>query len=220
MGRQYDVMEVTLPSQRNLTAKVLVMLNGYTTSAVIDSAAMVTLIQRDLFSVIFQPREFGPVCVPTGIGEEPMHGQLVHNFPIKVGSQTFLHTVCVASIKDKCLLGLDFLTATGCKLDLVKNYLKVSGERVPVKLEKSPVLEKYRVNVSKRMAIPPHTVGYINASLEEPMDCPFIFEPAPTDKVLLSHVVGSSQTKSLTIEVVNDSNCFVTFKKGQISWTC
>ena len=94
-------------------------------------------------------------------------------------SQTFLHTVCVAPIKDKCLLGLDFLTATGCKLDLVKNCLKVSGERVPVKLEKSPVLQISRVNVSKRMVIPPHTVGYMNASLEEPMDCPFIFEPAP-----------------------------------------
>ena len=68
----------------------------------------------------------------TGIGEEPVHSQLVHNFPINVGTQTFLHTVCVAPIKDKCLLGLDFLTATGCKLDLGKNCLKIAWEKVPV----------------------------------------------------------------------------------------
>ena len=215
MGRQCDVMEVTLPTQRNLTAKVSILLKGHSTEAVVDSVAMVTLVQRELFSKIFEPRDFGPVCVLTGIGENPMHGQLVHNFPINVGSQTFLHTVCVASIKDECLLGLDFLTATGCKLDLVKNCLKVSGERVPVHIEKSPVLQISGVNVSKHTVIPPNTVGYIDVCLEEPMDCPFIFEPAPSDRVLLSHLRGDSQTKSMTVEVVNDSNSYMTFKKGK-----
>ena len=70
---------------------------------------MVTLVQENLFSKIFRPRNFGPMCVLTGIGEEPVHGQLVHNFPINIGTQTFLHTVCVAPIKDTCLLGLDSL---------------------------------------------------------------------------------------------------------------
>ena len=124
MSRHHNVLEVNLPSHRNLTATVVTLLNGHTTEAVIDSAAMVTLVQESLFSKTFRPKDFGPVCVLTGIGEEPVHGQLVHNFPINVGSQTFLHTVCVAPIKDKCLLGLDFLTATGCKLDLAKNVLK------------------------------------------------------------------------------------------------
>ena len=114
------MLEVTLPSHRNLTATVVTLLNGHRTEAIIDSSAMVTLVQRDLFSRVFQPGDMGPSCVLTGIGEEPVHGQLVYNFPINVGTQTFLHTVCVAPIKDKCLLGLDFLKATGCKLDLEK----------------------------------------------------------------------------------------------------
>ena len=138
MSRHHNVLEVNLPSHRNLTATVVTLLNGHTTESVIDSATMVTLVQESLFSRIFCPKDFGPVCVLTGIGEESVHGQLVHNFPFSVGSQTFLHTVCVAPIKDKCLIGLDFLTATGRKLDLAKNVLKISGERVPVIIEKSP----------------------------------------------------------------------------------
>ena len=214
-SRRHDVLEVNLPSHRNLTAKVSTLLNGHTTDAVIDSAAMVTLVQENLFSKIFRPRNFGPMCVLTGIGEEPVHGQLVHDFPINIGTQTFLHTVCVAPIKDTCLLGLDFLTATGSKLDLAKNFLKIGGEKVPVQIERSPVLKISKVNVTKRTVIPPNTVGYINVHLDEPMDCPFIFEPSPSDKVLLSHVVGDSQTVSMTVEVVNDSNSYVTFRKGK-----
>ena len=87
MGRQYDVLEVTLPSHRNLPATVITMLNRHTTEAVIDSAAMVTLVQKDLFSKIFKSKDLGPICVLTGIGEEPVHGQRVHNFPINIGTQ-------------------------------------------------------------------------------------------------------------------------------------
>ena len=145
-----------------------------------------------------------------------MHGQLVYNFPINVGTQTFLHIVCVALIKDKCLLWLDFLKATGCILDLEKNYLKISGERVPVHIEKSPVLQISQVKVSRRTVIPPNTVGYVDVCLDDPIDCSFIFEPSPLDKVLLSHVYGNSQTSSMTVEVINDSSSYVTFKKGKL----
>ena len=139
----------------------------------------------------------------------------MHNFPITVGSQTFLHTVCIAPIKDSCLLGLDFLTATGCKLDLAGNHLYIDGERVPVHIKKSPVLQISKVTVTKRTVIPPNTDGYLKVSLGEPMNCPYIFEPAPTDKALLSHVLGEPHVNAFTVEVVNDSNKFMNFKKGK-----
>ena len=43
LGRSCDVMEVTLPSERDLTVSVEVLLNGYPMESVVDSAAMVTL---------------------------------------------------------------------------------------------------------------------------------------------------------------------------------
>ena len=81
--------------------------------------------------------------------------------------------------------------------------------------KKSPVLQISQVKVTKRTVIPPNTVGYINVCLEDLIDCPFIFETSPSDKALLSHVYGNSQTTSITVEVINDSNSYVTFKKGK-----
>ena len=60
----------------------------------------------------------GPVCVLTGIDADSVNGRIVNNVPITVGTQTFLHTVCVAPVRDTCLLGLDFMTATASVLDL------------------------------------------------------------------------------------------------------
>ena len=83
-------------------------MNGYTTRAIVDSAAMVTLVQEDYFRKICSPQNVGQVCVLTGISADPVPGYLVPNVPITVSSQTFLYTVYVATVKDMFLLGLDF----------------------------------------------------------------------------------------------------------------
>ncbi|MCG8112848.1 MAG: hypothetical protein N0E59_18995, partial [Candidatus Thiodiazotropha taylori] len=174
---------------------------------------MVTLIQEEYFRSICSFKDLGPVCVLTGIGVDPVRGQLVHNVPITVGSQTFLHTVCVAPIKDLCLLGLDFLKATGCELDLGQDVLRICGDAVPVSVTTSPVLQISKVNVAKRTVIQPNTVGYVQAKLQSPIDGPYVVEPCPNKKVLISHVCGLGP--DVTLKVVNDSNTYVTFRKGK-----
>ena len=67
---------------------------------VVDSATMVTLVRNDLIGVRFDPKNICPVCVLSGIGSDPVHGRLKHNISISVSTQTFLHTVCVASLID------------------------------------------------------------------------------------------------------------------------
>ena len=82
-------MEVTLPSHRDLTVLVDILIGGHPTDAVVDSAAMVTLVREDLIVSRLDPKNIGPVCVLSGIGSDPVHGRLVHNVPISVGTQTF-----------------------------------------------------------------------------------------------------------------------------------
>ena len=88
-------MEVTLPSHRDLTVLVDILIGGHPTYAVLDSATMVTLVREDLIGSRLDPKNIGPVCVLSGIRSDPVHGRLVHNVPISVGTQTFLHTVCL-----------------------------------------------------------------------------------------------------------------------------
>ena len=54
-------------------------------------------------------------------------GKMVHNVPFTFGDPTYLHTVYVAQIKELCLLGLVFLKATGCVLDLASDILEIAG---------------------------------------------------------------------------------------------
>ena len=118
-----------LPSQRNLTASVKTLINGKPTSAVLDTAAMVTLVRDDYLTDFKTQGQMGPVCVLTGIGTDPVHGRIMYNVPITLGSQTFLHTVCVVPVKDTCLLGHGFLSATASVLDLGNETLTI-GEDV------------------------------------------------------------------------------------------
>ena len=115
---------MSLPSQRNLTASVQILIHGQSTKAVLDTAAMVTLVRDDVLKSVRNPHDLGPTCVLKGIGYDPVHGRIVHDVPITVGTQTFLHTVCVAPVKDTCLLGLDFMVATASVLDLGNEILK------------------------------------------------------------------------------------------------
>ena len=212
MGRKCDILEVSLPSHRNLTASISVLLNGYTTKAIVDSAAMVTLVQDSYFREVCSPQYEGQICILTGIGTDPVQGYLVPNVPITVGTQTFLHTVCVAPIKDTFLLGLDFLKATGSQLDIGHDVLRICGDTVPLAISATPGLQISKVTVSKHTVIQPNSVGYVKATLKTPINGPYVIEPS-SHKVLLSHVCGVGP--NATLKVVNDSQSFITFRRGK-----
>ena len=172
---------------------------------------MVTLVGDDHLAPLYSSSQLGPVCVLTGIGADPVSGRLVHNVPITVGTQTFLHTVCVAPVKEACLLGLDFMTATASVLDLGNETLTIGEDVVPVGVSRAPDYQFSRVSVIRRVVIEPNSVGFVTAELDKLIDGPYIFEGCPSKHTLLSHVYG--QGKQITVKVINDSNFFVTFKK-------
>ena len=192
---------------------VLINVNGYTTRAIVDSAAMVTLVQEGYFRKICSPQNIWQVCVLTGIGADPVQGYLVPNVPITVGSQTSLHTVCVAPVKDICLLGLDSLKDTGSQLVLGQDVLRICGDDVPLKISAAPGLQISRATVAKHTVVQPNTVGYVRANLQTPIEGPYIIASGNTSKNLLSHVCGVGS--NITLKVVNDSESFITFRKGK-----
>ena len=113
-----------------------------------------------------------------------MHGRLVHNVPISVGTQTFLHTVCVAPIKDNCLFGLDFIIATGSVLDLSRNTLTVEDDVMPIRQASS-------VTIVWRTVIQPQSVGFVPAKLDSRIDGSYIVSGASNKKALVSNVFGN-----------------------------
>ena len=72
-----------------MTITVEILLIGVVTPAVADTTAMVTLVREDFFKTISFQGELGPTCILTGISEDPLSGQIIHNVPITIGTQTF-----------------------------------------------------------------------------------------------------------------------------------
>ena len=198
-----------------MTITVETLLNSVVTPAVVDTAAMVTLVREDYFKTISFQGELGPTCILTGISEDPLSGQIIHNVPITIGTQTFLHSVCVAPINDLCLLGLDFLKVTESIIDLSNDMLDIEGEKVPIKTVNSQVLQVSKIVVVRRTVVQPQTISYVPVNLTKPIDGPYIVTVTPTGhrKVLLSNVYGEG--KSVTLKFVNDSDSYVTFKKDK-----
>ena len=64
-----------------------------------------------------------------------------------------------------------------------------------------------------RTVIEPFLACYVTAKLDIQFDSQFIFEGSQTKHVLISCVYG--EHNSFTVKVVNDSNFFITFKKGK-----
>ena len=207
------MFEVSLPSQRNLTASITTLINGIQTNAILDTAAMVTLIRDDYLAPLYSPEQLGPVCVLTGIGADPVQGRIIYNVPITVGSQTFLHTVCVAPVKDPCLLGLDFMKATSSILDLGNETLTIGEDTLPVNVTMTPGYQFSKVTVIRRAVVQPHSVGYVKTKLDQPIDGPYVVESSPSKHVLSSRVYGQGQ--HVTLKIINDSDFFVTYKKGK-----
>ena len=125
---------IPLPNERDMALTVNILLNGVHTDWVLDTAAMVTLVREDYFNEINFIGESRPTFNLTGINIDPIKGKIIKTVPIMIGRYTFLHTVCVAPIKeDRCLLGIDFNKVTGSIIDLNNGFLDVNGEWYPLR---------------------------------------------------------------------------------------
>ena len=90
--------------------------------------------------------------------------------------------------------------------------LRICGDAVPLTISTAPGIQISKVTVSKHTVIQPNSVGYVKASLQTPINGAYIIE-ASNKQVLLSHVCGIGP--NATLKVVNDSQSFITFRKGK-----
>ena len=87
--------------------------------------------------------------------------------PITIGGCTFFNSVCVALIKDRCLLCIDFLKVTGSIIDLSNDTLDLNEEKVSIKVVRSPEMQVSNIIVVKRTVVQPQTISYVQVRFEK-----------------------------------------------------
>ncbi|MES9879356.1 MAG: pol polyprotein, partial [Sedimenticola sp.] len=213
------IPEIHVRSTKGMTLVVDVTINGSETEAVIDTAAMVTLVSDSFFrSLACHNTLSGQTVLLKGLSDTPIHGQFFNGLNIRIGHQNYKWKVCVAPMTDNCILGIDFLKAHSCLVDLGKNLLSIGGQHIPAKLKIAPhenPIKISRVQVAHRSTIPPHTIGLVQGKIHQPTPDHQLFEPLPQrESVLMSSVYTADHI--FNVKVINDSDRYLSFKKGRL----
>ena len=130
----FPIGQINLPS----SLRVPITLQDRSIKAVIDTAAMVTVISDQ----IYKEMKSNPPCLKTTTLQTAgrnmkMVGRIIGPVSIKLGNVIFPTLVHVAPINNDMLMGLDFLLRIGAGINLKEQHLVVTGatEIVPLEIE-------------------------------------------------------------------------------------
>ncbi|RVE62229.1 hypothetical protein OJAV_G00155100 [Oryzias javanicus] len=128
--------------------------------ALVDTGSTATLLRPDMVpaDMLLEPTA---VKLRTVTGDlTPMLGR--GTVSIRVGSLTVDSKVWVAAVQDQCILGLDFLRAARCVLDLGRNTLEFPGGPMvhlvrPIRAQSSPQEASRAVEMHQDLEAPPYS---------------------------------------------------------------
>ncbi len=154
---------VQVRNTKGMSLVIDVIINGTPTEAVVDTAAMVSLISQSFFDTLrLEHSQTGETVILKGLSNIPIQGTFCENLNLRIGQQNVKWKVCVAPMTDNVILGIDFLKAHACLVDLGKNILGLGDQIIPAKLKVTPdddTIKISRVHASRRSVIPPQTIG-------------------------------------------------------------
>jgi len=105
---------------------VPIQINGIDTNAIVDTASMLTLINKSFLYSIPDERRYGErVSLRNFTGEESF-GRYVEDLDITIDSKTYTWRLCEAPIPENVILGFDFLSQ--CVVDLKQRTVFIDNE--------------------------------------------------------------------------------------------
>ena len=130
---------VSICEQQTLssTLKVPVTVQGVALNAIIDTAAMVTVISDKLYKEIaVKPESLKTAILKTAGRDQKINGQVIGPVSLKLGESTYSVLVLVAPIYENMLLGLNFLMEHCLEINVTEQYLLVrqNNERIPLEI--------------------------------------------------------------------------------------
>ena len=116
-----------------MTMVVPVYMGGRKISALVDTAAQVTLISSKLWGTLQVGFQKTSELMQLSNAEKDscMEGQLYTHVGFALGGRKYISDVLAANIADDMILGLDFLKSNKCKIDLEDDSLEMAnGDKI------------------------------------------------------------------------------------------
>lgn len=193
-------------------------LNNHKLLAVVDSAAQVTVVSQGIWKQMKRPQQVAETVLLQGAAKgSSMEAQVVKDTHLQIGGNKHLWTVYVAPIQDDMILGLDFLRAVGCTVDLARDSVNIRGEEIAGVIKRNPTGQEYQISqvfIKKKLVVPPNTEKRAMVRMAYPTDHAFVVEPGDTGGLLMASVVVHG-AKYVPVVLRNQTDRHISLKKGR-----
>lgn len=171
-------MQVRINAGMSLVVPVIIQ--GYKTTAVIDTAAMISLIDQNIFHSIVGNKVAAKKVKLKGLGQHDVIAHLPNQIEITVGSKKYKSNICVTPMFANMIFGLDCLDSHKCQVDLRRNTVTLSGEVINATLKWTSTAALARISrviTDKTVSIASNTIRILEVTVEDPLPRPFVVEP-------------------------------------------
>lgn len=184
---------------------------GKLINAIIDTAAMITLINESL--IPDNQLAMNELIKLKGIGSQIVHGRLMKEVAFAIGNFRVSWDCCAVPIDVEMILGLDSLAAYHEIVNIKECTISLGNNTFPVKLNKwsqkgHPLMPGYR-----KQCVFSETPVRVPVQLENRLTCEYVVSPVRLKSELLgSHTLGRGNTTAMGFK--NDSITAVKIKEG------
>ena len=196
---------------------------GVKTSMLIDSGATASLLSTDMY--YSKPADRRPSLKPVRGEMVAINGMTLEilgsgDFDIDVAESCYPSTFFVAKLNTTGILGLDFLSAHDCDINMNHKAIVLDGKMIKCTIKGKNGC--YRVSLGETISIPPHheiiTSGQINEFCND-IEGIGIIEPTEkfckNGQALIGRILVTAR-ESVPIRLMNPSNEPVVVHKGTI----
>ena len=192
-------------------------------SAVVDTAAQITVISPDLRRKLkwVKSSNMEQVELCNAQKDAVMMGTLWPHIGFNLGGRKYYCDVIEADIHDSLILGIDFLRGNKCKVDLGNDTLEFgNGDIVHAHMRSDVSASAFHISrlvVRKKLSLPPNSVVYVDAKMESPANVPFAFEPVDNlaQKKLFMMPGMTQGDKTVQVAVLNLADVHVKLRRNQ-----
>jgi len=217
---QFKVEEVSMYGEANkhkaINLVIKTVINGADVDAIIDTAAQVTVLSYYFAKSLNPPLKTGNFVILKGAGKDSdISARYASSVTIKIGKTETKWRVIVANITDSVILGLDVLKHVKAVINLVDYEVAINGEIIPasIKDEKGGQIKVCRVELSRKVVVPPQTEVQLEAKLHGNCNGDVIVQPTTKLKGLLMPNILTSAKEQIPVILRNTTDKFITIKK-------
>ena len=217
MSQHADVKEIS--ADKGTTMLIPITVRGITVDAVVDTASQVTLMNQEMAKMLGLPVTTGKQVKIRGIGEDIVHGYELKHLKMKIGANTYSWDILIASIKDKLILGLDFLKSVRAVIDLDENLIVINKCVIPATMKKNQIGEftVSKVTLDAQIKIPPKSRMIVPCSTTiENTSGAYTVEPIQNIAGVWIPSVQVLGGDKVPIQIDNFSNQSVTMNAGTL----